>query len=140
MRSVVHKAYGQILETGTVKLFKSHRADYGDGEQVRDFVYVKDAVNVTLYFYDHPEVSGLFNCGTGKARSWNALVTAVYRAMGCEPAITYIDMPEHLREKYQYHTEADMTKLRAAGYDAPFFSLEDGITDYVQNYLMKMQR
>jgi ADP-L-glycero-D-manno-heptose 6-epimerase len=139
MRSVVHKAYGQILESGTVKLFKSHRADYGDGEQVRDFIYVKDAVNVTLFFHDHPQVSGLFNCGTGQARTWNTLVTAVYRAMGCEPAITYIDMPEHLREKYQYHTQADMTKLHAAGYDTSFFSLEDGITDYVQNYLMTTQ-
>ncbi len=137
MRSVVHKAYGQILETGEVRLFKSYKSEYKDGEQVRDFIHVRDAVNVTLYFHDHPEVSGLFNCGTGRARNWNDLVRAVFAAMDREPRIVYIDMPESLREKYQYHTEADLAKLRAAGYHDPFLSLEDGIRDYVRNHLMK---
>ncbi len=136
MRSVVHKSYGQILESGEVKLFKSHRPDYKDGEQVRDFVYVKDAVAQTLWLGEHPEVSGLFNCGTGTPRAWVDLVSAVFRAMGREPNIKFVDMPEHLRGKYQYHTQADHTKLRNAGYDASYYTLEDGITDYVQNYLM----
>ncbi len=137
MRSVVNKAYKQILDSGEVKLFKSHRPDYEDGEQLRDFVYVKDAVDVVLYFWDNRDVNGLFNCGTGEARSWNDLVTATFKAMGREPNITFIDMPEHLREKYQYFTQAETDKLRAAGYIKPFTTLEDGVTDYVQNYLMQ---
>ncbi len=139
MRSVVHKAHGQIMETGEVKLFRSHRKDYRDGEQVRDFVYVKDAVAVTLFFHDHPDASGLYNCGSGQARTWNDLAKAVFAALGKEPRIRYIDMPEGLREKYQYRTEADITKLRRAGYDAPFTSLEDGIREYVSGYLEKQQ-
>lgn len=137
MRSVVHKAYGQILEAGSMKLFKSDRPDYADGEQVRDFVYVNDAVAQTLWFGDHPQVSGIFNCGTGEPRTWVDLVSAVFRAMGREPNIEFVDMPEHLKGRYQYHTQADLAKLRAAGYDRPFTSLEEGITDYVQNVLMK---
>ncbi|MFA7369831.1 MAG: ADP-glyceromanno-heptose 6-epimerase [Kiritimatiellales bacterium] len=137
MRSVVHKSYGQILKDGEVKLFKSHRPDYGDGKQVRDFVYVKDAVEQTLWFGDHKKVSGIFNCGTGQPRTWVDLVSAVFSAMGRKPNIRFIDMPEHLRGKYQYHTQADLTKLRAAGYDRPFTSLEDGVADYVQNFLAK---
>jgi len=136
MRSVVHKSYGQILETNEVKLFKSDRPDYQDGEQVRDFVYVKDAVNETLWFGENREVSGIFNCGTGTPRTWVDLVSAVFRAMGREPNISFIDMPGHLKGKYQYHTQADLTKLRAAGYAAAFTSIEDGVADYVQNYLM----
>lgn len=135
MRSVVHKAHGQIRETGTVRLFKSYKADYADGEQVRDFVYVKDAVEVTLFCGGNEKASGLFNCGTGQARSWNDLAKAVFTAMGREPQIEYIDMPEALRGKYQYFTQADMSKLRAAGYDRPFTTLEDGIRDYVQGHL-----
>ena len=135
MRSVVHKSYGQILKDGEVKLFKSHRPDYQDGEQVRDFVYVRDVVEQTLWFGEHKDVSGIFNCGTGEPRTWKDLVTAVFRAMGREPNIRFIDMPEALRGKYQYHTQADLTKLRAAGYDRPFTPLEEGIADYVQNYL-----
>ena len=135
MRSVVNKAYKQIVETGEVKLFKSHRPEYGDGEQVRDFIYVKDAVDVTLFFYDHPGISGVFNCGTGGARTWNDLVKAVFAAMGREPKIRYIDMPEDLRDQYQYHTEADVTKLRGVGYDKDFTSLEDGIAEYVKGNL-----
>ena len=136
MRSVIHKAYGQILATGKVRLFKSHREGYADGEQLRDFVYVKDAVDLTLHCGAHPECSGLFNCGTGRARSWNDLAKAVFAAMGREPNIEYIDMPEHLRAKYQYFTQAEMSRIRAAGYTREFTSLEDGVRDYVQNYLI----
>ena len=137
MRSVVHKAYGQIRETGGVKLFKSYRPDYRDGEQTRDFVYVKDAVDLTLFCGENPQASGLFNCGTGRARSWNDLAQAVFAALGLEPRIEYIDMPPVLRGKYQYSTQAEMDKIRAAGYAQPFHSLEDGIRDYVQNHLAK---
>ena len=137
MRSVIHKAHGQIRETGAVKLFKSYRPDYKDGEQVRDFVYVKDAVAVTLFCGENPKASGLFNCGTGQARSWNDLAQATFAAMGLEPRIEYIEMPVSLRSKYQYFTQADMGKLRAAGYAQAFTSLEDGIRDYVQGYLAK---
>jgi len=137
MRSVVHKAFGQIRETGRVRLFKSCRPDYADGEQVRDFVYVKDAVDVTLFCGENDKASGLFNCGTGRARSWNDLAQATFAAMGREPCIEYIEMPESLRDKYQYFTQAEMGKLRAAGYDQPFTSLEDGIRDYVQDHLAR---
>ena len=136
MRSVINKAYDQVIQSGEVKLFKSYRPEYGDGEQVRDFVYVRDAVDVTLFFYDHMDVSGLFNCGTGMARTWNDLVRAVFVAMGREPRIAYIDMPESLRAKYQYHTQADITKLREAGYDKAVTKLEDGVREYVKNHLM----
>lgn len=135
MRSVVHKAYGQICETGKVKLFKSYHPDYKDGEQVRDFVYVKDAVKVCLYFDRHREVSGLYNVGTGGCRPWVDLARAVFAAMGREPVIEFIEMPEHLRGKYQYHTEAAIGKLRAAGYADPFTSLEDGVKDYAESWL-----
>ncbi len=136
MRSVVLKAFEQINESGSVKLFKSHRTDYEDGGQMRDFVYVKDAVAIVLYLADHPEANGLFNAGTGTARSFEDLATAVFAAMGRDPSITYIDMPEQLRDRYQYFTQATIDRIRAAGYEAPISSLEDGITDYVQNYLM----
>ena len=135
MRSVVHKAYEQVLDSGRVRLFKSYKPDYADGEQVRDFVYVKDAVDLTLHLVEHPEVSGLFNCGTGQARSWRALAEAVFKAMNREPNIEFIEMPESLRDKYQYFTQAEMNRIRAAGYDHGFTSLEDGVNDYVQNYL-----
>lgn len=139
MRSVVHKSYGQIVETGRVRLFKSYRDDYADGEQVRDFVYVNDAVDLTLYLLENPGVCGLFNCGTGQARSWNALAAAVFAALGRDPQIEYIPMPDSLRDKYQYYTQADMTKVRAAGYTRPFTALEDGVRDYVSNYLAQRQ-
>jgi ADP-L-glycero-D-manno-heptose 6-epimerase len=135
MRSVVNKAYGQILKTGEVKLFKSYNPKYKDGRQERDFVYVKDAVKVTLFFHDHPGVSGLFNCGTGKARTWFDLVNAVFAAMKRKPNITFIEMPDNIKDKYQYHTQADVSKLRRAGYKEAFTSLEDGVLDYVQGYL-----
>lgn len=132
MRSMVHKAWGQIKKTGKVKLFKSYRAEYADGEQMRDFVYVKDAVAVTLYFWDRREIGGLYNCGTGKARSWKDLMNAVFAAMKVKPNIEFIEMPEILRGKYQYFTQADMSKLRAAGYTAPFTPLEHAVAEYVK--------
>jgi ADP-L-glycero-D-manno-heptose 6-epimerase len=131
MRSVVHKAWGQIRAEGTLKLFKSHRPEFLDGEQLRDFVHVRDAVAATLYFMDQRDVSGLFNCGTGRARTWNDLGAAVFAAMGLAPRIEYIDMPEGLLGKYQYRTEADMARLREAGFVDAFLSLEEGIADYV---------
>jgi len=136
MRSVVHKAFEQIRDTGKVKLFKSYREEYKDGEQMRDFIYVNDAVDITLYFMENRDTNGLFNVGTGKARTWNDLVTAVFKAMGKEPNIEYIEMPEDLRDQYQYFTEAKMDKMREAGYDKEINSLENGIEDYVKNYLL----
>ncbi|MCC7350966.1 MAG: ADP-glyceromanno-heptose 6-epimerase [Phycisphaerales bacterium] len=135
MRSVVHKSFGQIVREGEVQLFKSYRPDYADGEQKRDFIYVKDAVNVTLHFLDHRAEGGLFNCGTGEARTWKDLASAVFAAMGRPVNIRMIEMPESLREKYQYFTQSDVRKLRQAGYEAPFTSLEQGVADYVKNYL-----
>lgn len=135
MRSVICKAHKQIGETGRLKLFKSYRDDYPDGGQKRDFVYVKDCVDLMWWLIRHPEVGGIFNVGTGQAREWNELAAAVFSAMGREVNVEYIDMPETIRDKYQYFTQADMSKLRAAGYDAPFTSLEDGVADYVKGYL-----
>jgi len=137
MRSVVHKAYGQIRETGAVKLFKSYKPEYKDGEQVRDFVFVRDAVGVCLYFDRNRDRSGLFNVGTGTCRTWLDLAKAVFSAMGRKPNIEFIEMPETLRSKYQYHTEADVKKLRSAGYNTPFTTLEEGVRQYVQDYLTK---
>lgn len=135
--SVVCKLFPQVMAGATAKLFKSHRPDYEDGGQMRDFVFVEDCVDVMLWLYDNPKVCGLFNVGSGKARSFKDLAEAVFAAAGKPPKIQYIDMPETLREKYQYFTEADIGKLRAAGYDKPFTELEDGIRHYVQNYLVR---
>lgn len=135
MRSFVLKAYEQIRDRGRVGLFKSYRPDYGDGEQRRDFLYVKDAVAMTLFFLDRPDLVGLYNIGTGRARSWNDLVMAVFAAMDRPAAIDYIDMPEEIRGQYQYFTEADMTKLRDTGYDEPTTELETAVADYVREYL-----
>jgi ADP-L-glycero-D-manno-heptose 6-epimerase len=137
MRSFALKAFEQINATGKVRLFKSHRPDYKDGEQKRDFLYVQDAVDMTLFFLDYPKNAGLFNIGSGAARSWNDLAKAVFAAMGKEPNIEYIDMPDSVRNQYQYFTEADITKLRTAGYDKPVTALEPAVADYVQNYLQK---
>jgi len=137
MRSVVNKAYGQIRQMGKVQLFKSYRPDYADGEQRRDFIYVKDAVAVTLHFLRESTGGGLFNCGTGQARSWKDLVNAVFAALRITPEIEFIEMPEALRAKYQYFTQADMGKLRSVGYATPFMSLEDAVRDYVTTYLAK---
>ncbi|MHC4791480.1 MAG: ADP-glyceromanno-heptose 6-epimerase [Planctomycetota bacterium] len=136
MRSFVVKAFEQINATGKVRLFKSYRPEFKDGEQMRDFIYVKDAVDMTLFFLDNPEIGGLFNIGAGKARTWNDLVKAVFAAMGRKPKIEYIEMPDSIRNQYQYFTQADITKLRKAGYTKQTPSLEDAIKDYVQNYLI----
>lgn len=135
MRSFIIKAFEQINAAGKVRLFKSYQSKYADGGQVRDFIYVKDAVDMTLFFYDNPKLSGLFNIGTGQARSWNDLVKAVFAAMGSKPNIEYIEMPDSIRNQYQYFTQADITKLKQAGYDKPITSLEDAVEDYVKNYL-----
>jgi len=137
MRSFVLKSFEQINTAGKVRLFKSHRPDYKDGEQLRDFLYVKDAVDMTLFFYDNPLIGGLFNIGTGQARSWNDLVKAVFAAMGKKPNIEYIDMPDSIRNQYQYFTQADIAKLRSTGYKKDITTLENAIKDYVQNYLQK---
>ena len=137
MRSVVHKAYEQILASGNVKLFKSLNPNFKDGEQMRDFVYVKDAVDMTLFFLDKKDKNGLFNVGSGKARTWNDLVSAIFKAVNKTVNIEYIDLPPHLAEKYQYLTEAKLDKIKKAGYSNSISSLEEGVTDYVKNYLMK---
>lgn len=139
MRSVVHKAFKQIRETGKVKLFKSLNPKFKDGEQLRDFIYVKDAVDMTLFFMDKPDINGLYNLGTGKARTWNDLVSSIFKALNKSVNIEYIELPEHLREKYQYFTEANMSKIKKAGFNSPKTSLEDGVADYVQNYLLAKQ-
>jgi ADP-L-glycero-D-manno-heptose 6-epimerase len=136
MRSLVAKAYEQILETGKVGLFRSHRPDYRDGEQVRDFVYVKDAVEMTIHIAETPSANGLFNIGTGTPRTWVDLATALFAALDRKPEIEFIDMPDHIRNQYQYHTCADVSRLRAAGWNAPTASLEDSVSDYVRNYLV----
>lgn len=135
MRSVVSKSYAVVRDTGRMSLFKSDRPDYADGCQDRDFVYVKDAAAVTVWLGDHPEVNGIFNCGTGHARTWLDLANALFAALGKPPQIDFIEMPAKLRGKYQYHTEAEMAKLRAAGCDVPFRPLEDAVRDYVETHL-----
>jgi ADP-L-glycero-D-manno-heptose 6-epimerase len=139
MASVIWHSFLQIRKDGEVKLFKSHRPDYRDGQQLRDFIYVKDVLNVCYWIMEHYQlpglVSGLYNLGTGKARSFEDLVKAVFAALDLPPVVKYINMPEDIRDKYQYFTEAEMEKLGAAGYSHPFYSLENGIGDYVKNYL-----
>lgn len=137
MRSFILKAFEQINAAGKVRLFKSYKPEYKDGQQLRDFIYVKDAVDMTLFFLDNPQINGLFNIGTSRARTWNDLVKAVFAAMDKEENIEYIDMPDSIRNQYQYFTQAEMTKLKQAGYKRQTTSLEDAIKDYVQNYLQK---
>lgn len=137
MASVIWHAYHQIQSKGSLNLFKSHRDDFADGEQMRDFIYVKDLTDVCIFLMEHRKNSGIYNLGTGKARSFNDLGKATFSALGVEPNIHYIDTPADIRDKYQYFTEASMTKLRSIGYDKAFISLEDGVRDYVQNYLVK---
>jgi ADP-L-glycero-D-manno-heptose 6-epimerase len=131
MRSLAVKAFEQIRDTGRVKLFKSHRPDYRDGQQLRDFLYVKDAVDMTLFFLDPSRPGGVYNVGTGQARSWMDLASALFNALGRETKVDFIPMPEAIRDKYQYHTKAELSKIRAAGYAAPIRSLEEGIGDFV---------
>ncbi len=137
MASVIIHAYKQILETGKVKLFRSHNPNFKDGEQLRDFIYVKDLVNVLCFLKDHKEQSGLYNLGTGVARSFLDLAKATFKALGKEENIEYIDTPLDIRDKYQYFTEANMKKLRSIGYNTPFYTLEAGIREYVQGYLSR---
>jgi len=140
MRSLVHKACGQILATGKVQLFKSHRPDYKDGEQMRDFLYVKDAIRMTLHLAETPSAGGLFNLGSGKAHTWVELATAIFTALGKQPNIEFIDMPEHLQSKYQYYTCADIAKLRASGFTQEITALTEAVRDYVQGYLVPDRR
>lgn len=135
MASVVLHAFNQIKTSGEVKLFRSHRPDYKDGEQLRDFVYVKDVCDVCIWLMEDRKHSGLYNLGSGRARTFLDLARSTFRAMGREERIKFIDTPADIRDKYQYFTEARMQKLRAAGYTGPFTALEDGVRDYVTNYL-----
>ena len=135
MRSVVCKSFDDVRRTGVIRLFKSYRPQFRDGEQRRDFLYVKDAVGMTLHLAANAAANGIFNIGSGTARSWNDLARAVFAALGREPRIEYIDMPESVRDKYQYFTQADIRKLPSTGYDCPVTSLEDAVNDYVVNYL-----
>ncbi len=137
MSSVIFKAFHQIKETGKVKLFKSYKKEYKDGGQMRDFVYVKDCIDVMWWLFKNPKANGIFNLGTGKARTWNDLIKAVFSAMKKKTNIEYIAMPEALRNQYQYFTEAQMSKLKKAGCPVKFSSLEDSVRDYVVNYLQK---
>ena len=136
MRSVVHKSYPLIRDTGKVLLFKSHRPEFRDGEQARDFLYVKDAVAMTLHLADTPGAAGVFNIGAGEARTWIDLVSPIFEAMNLPLDIEFIDMPEALRAKYQYRTCAGIARLRASGYGAPVTPLRDAVIDYVSNYLI----
>ena len=135
--SVVCKLHPQVVAGAAAKLFKSHNPDYEDGGQLRDFIYVADCVNVMLWLLENPKVCGLFNVGTGQARSFKDLAESTFAANDTPPKINYMDMPVELRGKYQYYTQAEMDKLKAAGYDKPFTSLEDGIRQYVQGFLRK---
>lgn len=136
MTSVIYKAFNQIKETGSLCLFKSYRTEYGDGEQKRDFVYVKDCSDIVWWLLQNPQITGLFNLGTGCARSWNDLARAIFAAMGKSPSIEYIEMPPALKNKYQYYTQATMYKLAGTGCPQYFHSLEDGVREYVQQYLL----
>jgi ADP-L-glycero-D-manno-heptose 6-epimerase len=143
MASVIFHSYNQIIKNGFVKLFKSHKKAFNDGEQLRDFIYVKDVLKICFWFLEcwqkDPKsfISGIYNVGTGKARTFNDLVNATFSALDKPPQIEYIDMPEDIRDTYQYFTEAEMNKIRSAGYSQQFYSLEEGVKDYVQNYLYK---
>ena len=138
MASVIFHAFNQIKKTGGMKLFRSHNLEFKDGEQMRDFVYVKDVVNVCYWLMHHRKNSGIYNLGSGKARTFLDLTKATFKAMNVEENISFIDTPEDIRDKYQYFTEANMAKLQSIGYDKPFTTLEDGVEDYVGNYLTQL--
>ncbi|MBN1585988.1 MAG: ADP-glyceromanno-heptose 6-epimerase [Candidatus Omnitrophica bacterium] len=135
MRSMVHKGWGQVKKTKKLGLFKSYKPEYKDGGQLRDFVYVKDTLKVMQFFWEHPELGGIYNVGTGKAQSWNDLAAALFGALEIPLKIEYIPMPESIRNQYQYYTEADLRKLRSVGCDIEFLPLSDAVADYVKNYL-----
>jgi len=136
MRSLVHKAYHQVVENGVIRLFKSDRPDYADGEQKRDFLYVKDAVEMTIHLAENENAGGLFNLGSGEANTWNSLAKAIFAALDREPDIEFIPLPEQLRGKYQYFTQANVAKLRGAGFDRGITPLADSVADYVKHYLV----
>ena len=137
MASVILHSFNQIQEKGGVKLFRSHHSNYKDGEQLRDFVYVKDVVNVCYFLMHHRKDNGIYNLGSGKARTFLDLANATFKALDKSPNIDFMDTPIDIRDKYQYFTEANMKKMKAIGYEIPFHSLEEGVTDYVKNYLIK---
>ncbi|RYZ15345.1 MAG: ADP-glyceromanno-heptose 6-epimerase [Sphingobacteriales bacterium] len=137
MASVILHAYRQIKEQGSVKLFRSHNPGYKDGEQIRDFVYVRDVAGMCTWLMEHHPANGLYNVGSGKARTFKDLVNAIFDTLNLPSSINFIDTPEDIRDKYQYFTEADMQKMKEAGYKEPFYSLEDGVREYVTNYLSK---
>lgn len=139
MASVIFHAYTQIKEKGSVKLFRSHHPDYRDGEQLRDFVYVMDVVNVCLFLMHHRKNSGIYNLGSGKARTFLDLARNTFKAMNVEEHIEWMDTPVDIRDKYQYFTEANMSKLQGIGYNKPFTSLEDGVEDYVKRFLIPVK-
>jgi ADP-L-glycero-D-manno-heptose 6-epimerase len=134
-QSVIANIFPHVRAGRPVHLFKSYHPDYADGDQLRDFIYVKDCVDVVLWFIENPQASGMFNVGTGQARSFADLARAAFSALGEEPNITYVDMPEEIKPRYQYYTQANTQRLREAGYDKPFTSLEDGVRDYITRYL-----
>jgi ADP-L-glycero-D-manno-heptose 6-epimerase len=136
MASVIFHSYNQILKDGKIKLFRSHNPKYKDGEQLRDFIYVKDIVNICYWLMEKQPASGLYNAGTGNARTFVALATAIFDALDKPVQIDFVDTPIDIRDKYQYFTEADMSKLLDAGYDIPFHSLEDAAKDYISQYLL----
>jgi ADP-L-glycero-D-manno-heptose 6-epimerase len=136
MASVIFHSFNQIQDKGLVKLFRSHNPNYTDGGQLRDFVYVKDLIDVLFFAMIHQLKNGIYNLGSGKARPFLDLAKATFKALNKEPNIEFIDTPLDIRDKYQYFTEANMQKLIAQGYSKPFTSLEDGVKDYVQNYLV----
>jgi ADP-L-glycero-D-manno-heptose 6-epimerase len=140
MRSVVHKAYAQIQNTGSVELFKSHHPDFRDGEQQRDFLYVKDAVNATIHLATEPQAAGIFNIGSGIASTWIDLVTPIFHALDLPVSIQFIDMPEALRGKYQYRTLADTSRLKSCGWAGPEFTLDAAVRDYVSHHLISDRR
>lgn len=140
MRSVVHKAYAQIQNTGSVELFKSHHPDFRDGEQQRDFLYVKDAVNATIHLATEPQTAGIFNIGSGIASTWIDLVTPIFHALDLPVSIQFIDMPEALRGKYQYRTLADTSRLKSCGWAGPEFTLDAAVRDYVSHHLISDRR
>lgn len=137
MASVIFHSYNQLMETGKVKLFRSHKPEYADGGQRRDFIYVNDVIEVCFWMMEKQPASGLYNLGTGKARTFNDLVNALFKSAEKEPVIEYIDTPVDIRDKYQYFTEADMNKFLQLGYKKEFYTLEEGVDDYVKDYLME---
>jgi ADP-L-glycero-D-manno-heptose 6-epimerase len=141
MRSMVNKTFSQVVKTGELRLFKSYKPDYADGEQKRDFIYVKDAVEMTIFFDMINPIgknqNGIYNIGSGSASTWNQLARAIFKALGKEPNIIYVEMPDNIKNQYQYFTEANIKKLRGAGYGKEMMSLDDSVGDYIVNYLSK---